>query len=253
MTNPADHNSSWNPSGAPSGQPSSQDPFGDQNGAQQYGNQNPYAPAGDSSSAAQSSSQDPFGSASSAPYTPSSQDPYAPASAGDAAAPSASNDPYASATASNDPYGSAAPSTNSSYGQPSASDPYGQAPAGGAPYGQPSASDPYGQAPAGAAPYGQQNTGSGGWSPANNQQASVPAGTPGAGPSRMLVGLMGIFFGSVGVHRFMLGYTAIGIIQIVVTFCTCGLGAWWGFIEGILVLAKHSSFTHDAQGRPLTD
>lgn len=121
------------------------------------------------------------------------------------------------------------PSDNGSWNQPSG-DPYGapQQPEGSG-YQQ-----PYG-APAGA-PGG----------------APAPAGVP-AGQSRLVVGLLGIFLGGWGVHRFLMGYTTIGIIQIVVTLVTCGFGAIWGLIEGIMVLAKAGSFTHDAHGRPLTD
>ena len=68
-----------------------------------------------------------------------------------------------------------------------------------------------------------------------------------------MVGLLGIFLGGFGVHRFLLGYTTIGIIQIAVTVFTCGIGAWWGLIEGIMVLAKSPTFERDAHGRPLKD
>ncbi|MCW1804799.1 MULTISPECIES: TM2 domain-containing protein [Brachybacterium] len=79
-------------------------------------------------------------------------------------------------------------------------------------------------------------------------------GAPGQiGTSRLLAGLMGIFLGGFGVHRFLLGYTAIGVVQIIVTILTCGAGHLWGLIEGIMILAKAEPFTRDAQGRPLTD
>ena len=55
--------------------------------------------------------------------------------------------------------------------------------------------------------------------------------------SRLAAGLLGILLGSLGVHRFYLGHVAIGIVQIVVTFVTCGIGSLWGFIEGIVILA----------------
>ncbi|MGO2557417.1 NINE protein [Brachybacterium sp.] len=170
--------------------------------------------------------------------------------------PQDSQDPWAQPPASQDPYGQ--PSAGS------ASDPFGQQPGGQDPYGQPSAgsaSDPYGQYSAGSAshPYGQ---GQQGWSAAGpGPSASDPFGQPAAaGPppqgqpqSRLVVGLLGIFLGGLGVHRFLLGYTTIGIIQIAVTVVTCGVGAWWGVIEGIMVLAKSPSFERDAHGRPLTD
>lgn len=68
--------------------------------------------------------------------------------------------------------------------------------------------------------------------------------------SKMVAGLLGIFLGGIGVHRFYLGYTKMGIIQIVVTLVTCGIGAWWGLIEGILILCG-KTITTDAEGNPL--
>lgn len=180
------------------------------------------------------------------PYGEVPADPWAPPSAGD---PAPWSQPPAEQGA--DPYGQGA--GQSPYGAASgasASDPYGQG-AGQSPYGAASgasASDPYGQqswTPAGGAA-GQQ--------PAGGQPAAgqpLPAGE--LGQSRLLVGLLGIFLGGFGVHRFLLGYTTIGIIQIGVTILTCGIGAWWGVIEGIMVLARAQTFERDAHGRPLAD
>lgn len=72
---------------------------------------------------------------------------------------------------------------------------------------------------------------------------------PGA-KSRMTAGLLGIFLGAFGVHRFYLGYTSIGVLQILVTIATCGIGGFWGIIEGILILGGTGIKT-DADGRPL--
>jgi TM2 domain-containing membrane protein YozV len=69
--------------------------------------------------------------------------------------------------------------------------------------------------------------------------------------SKIVAGLLGIFLGSLGIHRFYLGYTTIGIIQIVVTVLTFGIGGLWGFVEGILIFA--GTINKDAQGRPLKD
>ena len=74
----------------------------------------------------------------------------------------------------------------------------------------------------------------------------------GQGKSKMAAGLRGIFLGAWGVHRFYLGYTGIGITQIIVTLVTCGIGSFWGFIEGILILCG-TSITTDASGAPLQD
>ncbi len=69
--------------------------------------------------------------------------------------------------------------------------------------------------------------------------------------SKMAAGLLGIFLGGWGVHNFYLGYTTRGIIQIVLTLCSCGIGGIWGFIEGILILC--GNINTDADGRPLGD
>ena len=90
--------------------------------------------------------------------------------------------------------------------------------------------------------------------PGGQAPYGAPAGPAGGqAQSRVLVGVLGIFLGGFGVHRFLMGYTAIGVIQIVVTLVTCGFGAIWGFIEGIMVLAKAQAFERDAHGRPLQD
>ncbi len=70
--------------------------------------------------------------------------------------------------------------------------------------------------------------------------------------SKLAAGLLGIFLGSLGIHRFYLGYTKMGIIQIIVTLLTCGVGGLWGEIEGILILCG-TAITTDANGNPLAD
>lgn len=68
--------------------------------------------------------------------------------------------------------------------------------------------------------------------------------------SKIAAGLLGIFLGGWGIHRFYLGYTKMGIIQIIVTLVTCGFGSIWGFIEGILILCG-AQITQDADGNPI--
>jgi TM2 domain-containing membrane protein YozV len=80
---------------------------------------------------------------------------------------------------------------------------------------------------------------------------ALPTTSPAGPKSKLAAGLLGILLGGLGVHRFYLGYVGIGIAQIAVTIVTCGAGAIWGFIEGILILV--GSFNKDAQGRPLKD
>jgi len=87
---------------------------------------------------------------------------------------------------------------------------------------------------------------------------STPQGRAGYGihqseelKSKIAAGILGILVGGFGVHRFYLGYIGMGIAQIAVTICTCGFGAIWGFIEGILILV--GSIDKDAQGKPLKE
>lgn len=75
--------------------------------------------------------------------------------------------------------------------------------------------------------------------------------------SRIAAGLLGIFLGGLGIHRFYLGYTTIGVIQIILTvflgIFTLGLVGLWGLIEGIMILAGANYFRQDAKGIPLRD
>ncbi|MDM7989471.1 TM2 domain-containing protein [Arthrobacter sp. zg-Y877] len=68
--------------------------------------------------------------------------------------------------------------------------------------------------------------------------------------SRLVAGLLGVFLGGFGVHRFYLGNNGVGIAQVVLT-CFTGLGAVWGFVEGVMILANARTFRTDAQGIPL--
>ncbi|WP_432412446.1 TM2 domain-containing protein [Rasiella sp. SM2506] len=55
---------------------------------------------------------------------------------------------------------------------------------------------------------------------------------------KMMAGILGILIGSLGIHKFVLGYTKEGIIQIIITVVTCGFGSIIGLIEGIIYLTK---------------
>ena len=55
---------------------------------------------------------------------------------------------------------------------------------------------------------------------------------------KLVAGICGILLGGFGVHKFLLGYTTEGIIQIVITFVTCGVGSVVGLVEGIIYLTK---------------
>ena len=59
---------------------------------------------------------------------------------------------------------------------------------------------------------------------------------------KMMAGLLGILLGGLGIHKFVLGYTTAGMIMLLVTLLTCGMGGAImgpiGLIEGILYLTK---------------
>ena len=55
---------------------------------------------------------------------------------------------------------------------------------------------------------------------------------------RVITGILAILFGSLGVHKFILGYTKEGIIQIILTIVSCGVLSLIGLIEGIIYLTK---------------
>jgi TM2 domain-containing membrane protein YozV len=60
---------------------------------------------------------------------------------------------------------------------------------------------------------------------------------PGA-DKKIVAGICGILLGAFGIHKFILGYTKEGIIQIVISIVTCGAGSIIGLIEGIIYLTK---------------
>ncbi len=74
--------------------------------------------------------------------------------------------------------------------------------------------------------------------------------------SRVGAGLLGLFFGGLGIHRFYLGYGGVGVLYLLMVFVfswlTCGITAYLalfcGVIEGILILCGGMN---DADGRPL--
>lgn len=80
-----------------------------------------------------------------------------------------------------------------------------------------------------------------------NYAHDLPEGMPGH-RSRIVAGVLGILFGGFGVHRFYLGYIGIGLIQLILTAATCGVGHVWGFIEGVMCL---TGGMRDADGRSL--
>ncbi|MYY27315.1 TM2 domain-containing protein [Elizabethkingia anophelis] len=55
---------------------------------------------------------------------------------------------------------------------------------------------------------------------------------------KLVAGILGILIGYLGIHKFYLGYTKAGIIQLIATFVTCGIASVIGLIEGIIYLTK---------------
>ena len=49
-------------------------------------------------------------------------------------------------------------------------------------------------------------------------------------------GVLGIILGGLGIHRFILGDVTGGILRIIITVITCGVGSLIGFVEGIIYL-----------------
>jgi TM2 domain-containing membrane protein YozV len=63
-----------------------------------------------------------------------------------------------------------------------------------------------------------------------------------ASNKKLAAGLLAIFLGFFGLHKFVLGYTTSGVIMLVVTVLTCGFGGFVmgviGLVEGIIYLTK---------------
>ncbi|HEY0638194.1 MAG TPA: NINE protein [Pseudonocardiaceae bacterium] len=156
-------------------------------------------------------------------------------------------------------------------GAPTYPDPTYGAPSGGYPdpsagaYGAPPAPGGYSAYPDPSAGYGPPSA-PGGYPAATGYPAAAYAGGPGqyADPSapfgydpqgrpysdkqKLIAGLLQILIGGFGVGRFYTGHTGIAVAQIAVTIVTCGIGAIWGLIDGIMILVNGGT---DAQGRPL--
>ena len=83
-------------------------------------------------------------------------------------------------------------------------------------------------------------------------QPPVSASPPGIGPvpsplaarasNKIPAGVCGIILGGLGIHKFILGYTGAGLIMLLVSILTCGIGYGVmhliGLIEGIIYLTK---------------
>lgn len=63
-----------------------------------------------------------------------------------------------------------------------------------------------------------------------------------AGSKKVVAGILAILLGSLGIHKFYLGYNKEGIILLLVTLISCGalsfITSIIGLVEGILYLTK---------------
>jgi TM2 domain-containing membrane protein YozV len=134
-------------------------------------------------------------------------------------------------------------------------DPYGAPPANYGPppsYGQPPG---YGGPPPGYGPpppsYGMPPQYAGNPYPQPGAPFGVDAyGRPLSDKSKLTAGLLQLFVGGFGVGRFYLGYTNIGVAQLLVTLVTCGIGSIWGLIDAIMILTNK---VPDSDGRTLRE
>jgi TM2 domain-containing membrane protein YozV len=71
------------------------------------------------------------------------------------------------------------------------------------------------------------------------QEKSSDPAIDAASNKKIPAGLCGIFLGSLGVHKFILGYTKEGLIMLLVSLLTFGIPMGIvGLIEGIVYLTK---------------
>lgn len=77
-------------------------------------------------------------------------------------------------------------------------------------------------------------------------QCGAAIGAPAYAKSKVAAGLLGILLGSLGIHKFYLGYAGEGVIMLLVStlgaFVTCGISlsvmCIIGLVEGIVYLTK---------------
>ncbi|WEV72194.1 TM2 domain-containing protein [Bifidobacterium sp. ESL0790] len=165
------------------------------------------------------------------------------------------------------------PNTSNSYagnqGQRQAN--YGQQPNYSQPQSQPNYTQPQQPRPNYSQPqpnYGQAKPnygqpGQGQYAAGNAQYAQQPQQPVYVNhKSKILAGILGILFGSLGIHNFYLGFYGKAAGQLALTVLlgwVFGLGALaaeiWGLVEGILILSSHygSKWHRDAKGVELAD
>ena len=76
------------------------------------------------------------------------------------------------------------------------------------------------------------------------------SGLPYSDKQKLTAGLLQLFVGVFGVGRFYTGHYGLAVAQIAAVWLTCGAGAVWPVIDGIMMLTGNVT---DAEGRPLRD
>lgn len=75
-------------------------------------------------------------------------------------------------------------------------------------------------------------------------------GLPFSTKGRKTAGLLQLLLCPLGAGRFYLGYPKVALLQILVTWCTCGAGALWPIVDGVRMLEGRIP---DANGHPLRE
>lgn len=122
--------------------------------------------------------------------------------------------------------------------------PGGQVPPPGGAQPPPGSPPPQGWTPPGSYPYGPY-----GANPAAPYGYHPVTGVPFSDKSKIIAGLLQVFL-PFGIGRLYMGHIGLGVAQLVVAFVTCGIGALWSFIDGILILINGGV---DEHGRPLRE
>lgn len=149
----------------------------------------------------------------------------------------------ATATPGSTTYGTAYDATSAQAGP--------EAAANQAPYGAPEGAQPGFDQNAYAA--GQQAYAQPGYAQPGYAQPAYGQPVVGAPKQWIVALLLAFFLGALGIHNFYLGYTAKGVIQLILTITIIGapISAIWALIEFIMILARSGSYAYDAQGQPL--
>lgn len=95
-----------------------------------------------------------------------------------------------------------------------------------------------------------QDPNAGAYGGAGQYGVDPATGLPLSDKTKLVAGLLQIFLGGFGAGRWYTGHTGLAIGQIAATWLTCGLGAIWPLVDGILILVNGGT---DAQGRKLRD